>query len=435
MLSREDNELLCRVGRGTEMGDLLRQYWLPFLPSTELPEPDGAPKKVRLLGEDLVAFRDTRGDVGLMAANCPHRGASLFFGRNEDCGIRCVYHGWKFDVSGRCVDMPNERAESTFKDKVRARAYPCRDVNGVLWTYMGPRAEAPAFPAFEINSLPADHVYPPLMMLEECNWVQALEGDIDSSHIDYVHAKLRPDSKQRGTFHQDKRPRLELLPTDYGACYSARRRWDVDGLYWHRITQFIMPFFSMIAASDPNLVSARAWVPLDDNYNLQIMMRGRLDRPVTDQERELTRNPFAGWGGYVEATSEPHTRYYTKANIHNDYLVDRQLAKNELMIGIPFLVNLQDRAMTETMGPIYDRTQEHLGTTDAMVIYVRRRLIEAARALREHGVVPANVDDGSLCRVRAASVLLPEGDSWISATEKARQSDAGVPIAWVPFAQ
>jgi len=300
---------------------------------------------------------------------------------------------------------------------------------------MGPRAAAPPFPAFEINTLPPEHVYPPLMMLEECNWVQALEGDIDSSHIDYVHAKLRPDGKHRGTFHQDKRPRLEILPTDYGACYSARRRWDVDGLSWHRITQFILPCFSMIAASDPNFVSARAWVPLGDGYNLQIMMRGRLDRPVTDQERQQTRNPFAAWGGYLEATSDPRTRSYTKANIHNDYLVDRQLAKSELMIGIPFLVNLQDRAMTETMGPIYDRTNEHLGTTDAMVIYVRRRLIDAARALRDQGVTPANVDDATMCRVRPASVLLPEGDSWIAATEKARQSDAGVPIAWVPFAQ
>ena len=435
MLSREDNEFLCRVGRGTPMGELLRQYWLPFLPSSELPAPDGPPKKVRLLGEDLVAFRDTQGRVGLMGENCPHRGASLFFGRNEECGLRCVYHGWKFDVTGRCVDMPNEPVESLFKDKVRARAYPCRDVNGVVWTYMGPRNAAPPFPAFEINTLPPEQVYPPLVMMEECNWVQALEGDIDSSHIDYVHAKLRPDSKQRGTFHRDKQPRLEVLPTDYGACYSARRRWDVDGLFWHRITQFIMPFFSMIAASDPNTVSARAWVPLDDNYNLQIMMRGRLDRAITDQEREQTRNPFTAWGGYLESTSDPRTRHYTKANIHNDYLVDRRLAREELMIGIPFLVNLQDRAMTETMGPIYDRTQEHLGTTDAMVIYVRRRLIEAARALRDQGVAPANVDDGSMCRVRPASVLLPEGDSWISATEKSRQSDSGVPIAWVPFAQ
>ena len=223
MLSREDNELLCRVGRGTPMGDLLRHYWTPCLPSTELPTADGPPKKVRLLGEDLVAFRDTRGDVGLLAANCPHRGASLFFGRNEECGLRCSYHGWKYDVAGRCVDMPNEPEESTFKDKIRARAYPCRDVNGVIWTYLGPREMPPPLPAFEINTVAATHVYPPLMMLEECNWVQALEGDIDSSHIDFVHAKRNPDGTQRGTYHRDTRPRLELLPTDYGACYSARR--------------------------------------------------------------------------------------------------------------------------------------------------------------------------------------------------------------------
>jgi phthalate 4,5-dioxygenase oxygenase subunit len=433
MLSGEDNELLCRVGRGTPMGELLRQYWMPALPSTELPAPDGPPKKVRLLGEDLVMFRDTRGEVGLLAANCPHRGAALFFGRNEDCGLRCAYHGWKYDVTGRCVDMPNEPVESTFKDKIRARAYPCRDVNGVIWTYMGPREVPPALPAFEINTLPAEQVYPPLMMLEECNWVQALEGDIDSSHIDFVHAKLRSDSKQRGTWHRDKRPRLEILPTDYGACYSARRQWDVDGLYWHRITQFILPLFSMIAASDPNIVQARAWVPLDDHYTLQFAIRGRLDRPVTEDERRQVRNPFAAWGGYVEATSDPRLRFYTKANLHNDYLFDYELQKKELNLGIPFLGNLQDRAMTETMGPIYDRTQEHLGTTDAMVIMIRRLLINAARALRDEGVVPPNVDDPNLCRVRPASVLLPEGDSGITATEKARQSDAGVPIAWVPF--
>ncbi len=426
MLSKEDNELLCRVGRGTPMGELLRRYWMPCLPSTELPAPDGPPKKVRLLGEDLVAFRDTRGDVGLLGANCPHRGASLFFGRNEECGLRCAYHGWKYDVTGRCVDMPNEPDESSFKDKIRARAYPCRDVNGVIWTYMGPRETPPPFPPFEINMLPAEQVYPPLMMLEECNWVQALEGDIDSSHIDFVHAKLRPDAGHRATYHRDKRPRLEVLPTDYGACYSARRRSDVDGLYWHRVTQFILPFFSMIAASDPNIVSARAWVPLDDNYNLQFVMRARLDRPVTDDERRQVRDPFAAWGGYLPATSDPRTRFYTKANIHNDYLRDLELQK-ELTLGIPFLGNLQDRAMTETMGSIYDRTQEHLGTTDAMVIFVRRRLIAAARALRDQGVTPPNVDDPALYRVRPASVLLPEGESWITATEKARQSDAGCP--------
>jgi phenylpropionate dioxygenase-like ring-hydroxylating dioxygenase large terminal subunit len=415
------------------MGELLRQYWMPCLPSAALPEADGPPQKVRLLGEDLVIFRDTRGEVGLLPANCPHRGASLFFGRNEACGLRCAYHGWKFDVTGRCLDMPNEPAESTFKDKVRARAYPCRDVNGVIWTYMGPRETPPPPPAFEISTLPPEQVYPPLMMLEECNWVQALEGDIDSSHIDFVHAKLRADGAQRGTWHRDKRPRLEVLPTDYGACYSARRQWDVDGLSWHRVTQFILPFFSMIAASDPHIVQARAWVPLDDDHTLQFAIRARLDRPVTDEERRQVTDPFAAWGGYVEPTSDPLTRYYTKANLHNDYLIDYELQRKELTIGIPFLGNLQDRAMTETMGTIYDRTQEHLGTTDAMVILVRRQLLNAARALRDGGVVPANVEDPRLCRVRPASVLLPEGESWIAATEKARQSDAGVPIAWVPF--
>src|SRR5262250_2620728 len=153
MLSKEDNELMCRVGPGTPMGALLRQYWMPFLPSTELPERDGPPRKVRLLGEDLVAFRDTRGEIGLLTANCPHRGASLFFGRNEECGLRCPYHGWKYDVAGRCVDMPNEPEDSTFKDKIQARAYPCREVNGVVWTYMGARRVPPPFPTFEVNTL------------------------------------------------------------------------------------------------------------------------------------------------------------------------------------------------------------------------------------------------------------------------------------------
>jgi phenylpropionate dioxygenase-like ring-hydroxylating dioxygenase large terminal subunit len=432
MLSKEDNELLCRVGPGTPMGELLRQYWLPFLPSTELPAPDGPPKKVRLLGEDLVAFRDSTGRVGLLKANCPHRGASLFFGRNEECGIRCVYHGWKFDVTGRCVDMPNEPAESNFKEKVRAVAYPCQEVNGVLWTYMGPRTTPPPFPAFEVNTLPAENVYPPRMMLEECNWVQALEGDIDSSHIDWVHARLVKDSKHRGTYNRDKRPRLEVLPTDYGAFYTARRQWDDEGNDWHRITQFILPFYTMIAASDPNTVQCRAWVPLDDYWNLQFVMIGRLDRAVTEEERRQALDPFASFHGYVEPTSDPYTRFYTKANLHNDYLLDRQLEK-ELVIGIPFVGNLQDRAMTETMGPIYDRTQEHLGTTDAMVIVVRRQLINAARALREKGIVPANVDDPKLYRVRPASAILPRDANWVEATAAARDADAGVPISWVPL--
>src|SRR5215208_4993228 len=155
MLTREENELLTRIGPGTPMGELLRQYWVPALLSEELPEPDGVPVRVTLLGEELVAFRDSEGRVGLVDAHCPHRGASLFFGRNEECGIRCVYHGWKFDVAGNCVDMPSEPAESNFKHKVHARAYPAHERNGIIWAYMGPREVPPPLPDIEANLMAA----------------------------------------------------------------------------------------------------------------------------------------------------------------------------------------------------------------------------------------------------------------------------------------
>jgi phthalate 4,5-dioxygenase oxygenase subunit len=432
VLPKEENEYLCRVGPGTPMGDLLRQYWSPGLPSAELPEPDCRPKRVRLLGENLVAFRDSNGNTGMLAENCPHRGASLFFGRNEDAGLRCVYHGWKFDVAGACVDMPNEPAESNFKDKVRATAYPCQEAAGMVWIYMGPRQTPPPLPAFEVNTLPADQVLPPSIMLEENNWVQGLEGDLDSSHIDWAHGRLDvADSYGIGHYSYDKRPRLEIVNTAYGAYYTGHRRWAENGPAWHRITQFVLPFFTMIAATDPNAVQARAWVPIDDDYNMLVAMRGRLDSPVTEEQRRRSADPFAAAGGYVEPTSDPRTRYYTKANSHNDYLVDYDLQKTRQVTGITRAGNLQDRAMTETMGTIYDRTQEHLGTTDAMIIQVRKRLIDAARALQDAGELPANVDDATLCRVRSASILLPEGESWVAATEAARNADAGAPIAYV----
>lgn len=439
MLSREENEALCRIGPGTLMGDFVRQYWLPFLPSRDLPEADGRPVKVRLLGEDLIAFRDTNGQVGLLEENCPHRGANLYWARNEECGLRCVYHGWKFDVNGTCVDMPNEPEESTFKDRIRAVAYPVREVNGALWTYMGPQAVPPPFPLFEITSLPAEQVSPPHVMLEECNWVQGLEGDIDSSHIDWVHARLNPEGgvsngRPRGTYNRDRRPRFEVLATEYGGCYSGSRVFDDEGRRWHRITQFIMPFHSMIAASTPDSVHLRSWVPLDDEHHMLFSQTARLDRPYSAEERKAFDEPFNEVGGYLPRESgSPLTRYLSVPRLANEYNLDIELQKKELMFGVPFVGNLQDRAMTEAMGPIYKRWKEHLGTTDAMVIFVRRRLLDAARALREHGSSPANVMDPTLNRVRSASIVLPDGESWVTATEEARKSDSAAPVAWVPL--
>ena len=191
MLKPEDNELITRVGPGTPMGNLMREYWVPAMLSSELPTPDSDPVRVLLLGEQLIGFRDTNGNVGRIQNNCPHRGASLFFGRNEEAGIRCVYHGWKFDVEGHCLDMPNEPAESDFKHKVKATAYPCKERGGLVWTYMGPRKEPPPLPDLESNML--EGATATAFQLEG-NWLQILEGDIDTTHVGFLHyGGLRPE--------------------------------------------------------------------------------------------------------------------------------------------------------------------------------------------------------------------------------------------------
>ena len=436
MLPKEENELLCRVGPGTPTGNLLRQYWFPAMPSYELPSPDCPPVRLRLLGEDLVAYRDTNGQVGIFVQACPHRGASMFFGRNEEAGLRCVYHGWKFDLEGNCVDMPSEPAESNFKSKVRIRAYPARDVNHMVWIYMGPRETPPPFPDFEILSLPPEQVNVPNIMMEEANWFQNLEGDIDSVHIDYLHGRLHADQPMsggiRGFYSIDRHPKLDVRPTDYGAFYSARRRWDDEGNYWHRISQWILPFHTMIAASSPDTIHLRSFVPLDDHYTMLISQMASLKAPITDEARDRNINGFQLSGGYLPRSSDPRSRYFTSANKRNDFKRDFELEKTSQFCGILFDGNLQDRAMTELMTnedgiePIYDRSKEHLGSTDSMVIYVRRAVLRASKALRDNGTIPANVDNVELDRVRSASILLKEQDDWVAATEDARNAAKGI---------
>src|SRR5215470_4119207 len=220
MLSEADNEYLTRIGPGTPMGDFMRQYWIPAVRSDELPGPDGDPLRVMLLGEQLIAFRDTNGQVGLLQNNCPHRGASLFFGRNEECGLRCVYHGWKFSTDGTCVDMPNEPAESDFRTKVRAVAYPTTERGGIVWTYMGQRSQLPELPDLEANTLD-EGAWTVSAAQRDCNWLQALEGDIDTSHFGFLHfGSTDAESVQAGTFQyytlKDRSPRYAVLDTDYG---------------------------------------------------------------------------------------------------------------------------------------------------------------------------------------------------------------------------
>jgi phthalate 4,5-dioxygenase len=249
MLSGEDNELLCRIGPGTPMGNLLRLYWIPALISSELPAADGPPIRVRLLGENLIAFRVTSGTVGLIQNHCPHRGASLFFGRNEEEGLRCVYHGWKYNVTGQCVDMPSEPEESNFKAKIRARAYPCVERNNIVWTYMGPREVPPPLPDIEPNLMATEEVVIQ-KALRECNWFQGLEGDIDTSHLGFLHlGTVKPENTKPGSFDyylvKDRAPRYEVVDTEFGTSYGCYRPAEPQTYYW-RVAHFLFPFYTMI---------------------------------------------------------------------------------------------------------------------------------------------------------------------------------------------
>jgi phenylpropionate dioxygenase-like ring-hydroxylating dioxygenase large terminal subunit len=433
MLSARDNELITRVGPGTPMGDLLRLYWIPFLFSWEV-EADGNPERVRLLGEDLIAFRDTAGQVGLIQNHCPHRGASLFFGRNEEAGLRCVYHGWKFSVDGTCVDMPNEPAESDFKHKVRATAYPCVERAGVVWAYLGPQHPPPPLPGLEWLDLPADHLVAS-KRVQDTNWVQGMEGDIDQSHLSFTHQSLAPDEDPSQDPRiamirkLDTRPRFEVVRTRSGTCIGAGRTAPEGQLYW-RITQHLMPFHTMTGpyGSDP-LRNWRAWVPIDDVTCVVIGVSFHPRRALTPDERTHPRTPAPVWTispqHRAPPTTQPFGRWRSTLGMHNDFGLDRQLQRTRNFSGIAEFW-AQDAAPQVGMGPIFDRTRERLGTSDLAIIAVRRRLLEAAKALRDKGAVPGEITDPGSYAVRSDALLLPADQPWFEATAERRKALAGV---------
>jgi phenylpropionate dioxygenase-like ring-hydroxylating dioxygenase large terminal subunit len=416
MLTAQDNEIMTRVGPGTPMGEVMRRYWLPMMYSWEL-EVDGEPKRVRLLGENLVAYRTTDGRVGLVAEACPHRGASLFFGRNEEDGLRCVYHGWKFDVTGACIDMPSEPAESNFKSKVRARAYATGEQGGIVWFYMGPdQANPPAMPEFEWCSLPEDQVHHQYKGVYSCNYMQALEGDIDTSHLYFLHGRLEPDQPATyGVFHPGKAPNLHLVDTDYGVYYGAERQEAPGKTYW-RTTQYLFPIFTMFPATEDGLVPQHMYTPIDDNLTMHWGLRWHPARPI-DGPRQLnqrvTKIPDNHGMGPMQPTRHglPFADWWPVAELGNDFLQDREVQRTMNFTGIP-TVRLQDAAMITSMGAVSDRTHEHLGTTDAMVIATRRKLVKAAKALRDHGTPPPASQDPAAYRKRSCSAILPSDVFW-----------------------
>ena len=427
MLSKEDNELVTRVGPGTPMGNLMREYWVPAMLSSELPAPDSDPLRVKLLGEQLIAFRDTNGKVGLIQNNCPHRGASLFFGRNEEAGLRCVYHGWKFDVAGNCIDMPNEPAESDFKQKVKAVAYPTQERGGIVWAYMGPRQQPPKLPDLEPNMLPDNQVVITAIQ-RECNWLQGLEGDIDTSHLGFLHlGAVQPEDTRAGTFAyytvNDRAPRYNVIDTEYGAMYAAYRPGGEGHLYW-RFAQFLFPFYAMIPTGVLGVqILTRAWVPMDDEHMMFFSMGSQVSQlqgQNVNANRRMVRNRPGE--NLLPNTTDWYGRFRLEANSSNDYKIDRdKQRRKEDYTGIPG-IHTQDQAITESMGTIYDRSKERLGTSDVMVIRVRRRLIEAARAFAERGITPPGVDSPEIYGVRSGGVLLPKEANWLDATAELRKA-------------
>lgn len=401
MLSREDNEFLTRTNPGTPMGALMRRFWLPVALSQEVPEPDGDPLRVRLLGENLLLFRDTEGRIGLLDELCPHRLASLYFGRNEQCGIRCIYHGWKFDIDGNCVDMPSEPPSSNFKNKVKATAYPTQERGGLIWAYLGPKDKIPAFPEFEWLDLPANHRYVSRWQ-GDCNFFQAIEGEFDTAHVGFLHSLVNQLAENKTAltgayFHEDLAPKWHVVDTDYGLAAATSRYVDGDKSYW-RVNQFLLPFYSMIPPTPGSSLMTRMWVPRDDETAWIIAVNFRPERPLTVQE-------IAGWkAGHtthretIEGTTRPI------ANRDNDYLLDRDKQRTTLFSGIEGVRN-QDAAVTESPGPIVDRTREHLGTSDIGIIRLRKRLMDAARAL-QRGQDPVATTDGNLYRIRAGSAVI-----------------------------
>jgi phthalate 4,5-dioxygenase len=393
------------------MGAAMRRYWIPAMLSSELPLPDGDPVRITLLGEQLIAFRTTNGRVGLLVHNCPHRGASLFFGRNEEAGLRCVYHGWKFDISGACVDMPNEPSESDFRTKVHATAYPTIERAGVVWTYMG-SGDPPPLQTQEWMRVPSENL-DVCKHLGEANWLQLLEGGIDTAHSSFLHRSfLRTQTAGSQSYRaRSTAPKLEVITTEYGYTYAGIRPLPEQDSDYVRVYQFVLPFHQMRAFEGylgHALISGHIWVPADDEttwvWSWTYTAGGE---PLPDEVIEVEKRS----AGRLASDVVPGT-FRFRRNKDNDYLIDRQMQKTVNYTGID-VISAQDQAVQESMGSIYDRSQEHLGTSDLAIIAARKLLLQACDDV-ERGADPLGSRLETIA-ARPAEMLLARGEHWYTA--------------------
>lgn len=396
MTTVQEGEELIRTGPGTAMGNLMRHYWIPACQSSEL-EVDGAPIRLMLLSEKLIAFRDSSGRAGIMDHRCPHRCASLFLGRNEENGIRCVYHGWKYDVDGNCVDMPSVPPHQDFKHKVRAKAYKTVEKAGIVWVYMGDQENIPELPAFEILDAPEDEINVNFVM-RRCNYLQALEGEIDTSHFGFLHAghvdpdDIPEDEPLRHTI-TNRAPEYDVKDTPWGTQYAGYREAAPGETYW-RFANFLFPFWTQAPNGEfDSHMHARAWVPLDDHNCMFVFIWWKKAAAANSMPTPVYKDgsPIGGAGRsnmMLPNTTDWLGRWRMADSEANDWGIDREKQiSSEIYTGIEG-IHLQDQAITESIGPIIDFDHEHLSPADRMITRTRRRMLMAVRALRDKGELP-----------------------------------------------
>jgi phthalate 4,5-dioxygenase oxygenase subunit len=427
MLRKEQNDLLTQTGPGTPAGKLFRCYWLPVLLAEELPENDCPPVRVKIMSERLLAFRDTQGRLGLIDEFCAHRGVSLWFGRNEENGLRCPYHGWKYDVTGQCVDVPSEPEESGYCRKIKLKSYPMIERGGVLWAYMGPPDKEPPPPEYEFAAVPPTQRYVS-KRLQESNWLQAMEGGIDSSHVSFLHrGDLNSDPLFKGAKGNqynlaDARPVFEVVESVGGLYIGARRNAENDRYYW-RITQWVLPSFTMIPPRGNHSVHGHFWIPIDDENCWTWSFDYHPIRELTAAEVAAMKD---GKGIHVKVI--PGT-FRPAANKDNDYLMDRAAQKSGRSYSGVEGFGMQDGSIQESMGPIVDRTKENLVSTDNGIIMSRHRLLRAIKAL-DKGEMPPGLDPAHQ-QVRSASVVLARELAFKDAAREALSARPGTAPASV----
>jgi len=429
MTSQVENDILTQTGPGSAMGELMRQYWMPALKSSELIT-DGDPVRFMLMSEKLIAFRDTSGRIGVLDHRCPHRCASLFFGRNEEDGIRCVYHGWKFDVEGNCLDMANVPPAQDFKHKVKAKAYKATERAGLVWVYMGDANNVPELPAIEATLLGEAEVTINFAQ-RECNWLQALEGDIDTSHFSFLHAgSVKMDDLPDGTLGRfqllNKAPELNADDTPWGTMYTAFRPADPGETYW-RIANFMFPCWTMQPNGDfSHHVHARAWVPMDDTHVMFVQINwSGMKRGLSLTK---TGDPIPG-GSTLGIEHLPNTtdwlgRYRLARNAGNDYLIDRDAqASDEIYTGITGIFE-QDQAITESMGGIVDHEFERLAPSDQMITNTRRRILGAIKGMEKNTAPPGVRDPEIYLGARSGHFVTSDDLDWHKAFQSQLDASA-----------